>query len=419
MNRPVSTWLLVVPACLAAGLAGCDDGKLSLAAPSAAMVRTPASLTASAVAPDQIDVTWQDNVPNESGFEVHRSTTGPAGTFTLLASTGAGVTSYSDAGLTPSTPYCYRVLAFKRADGKTSYSGFSNTACATTPIPPAPTAPSAVNAKPANSTTVGVRWSDNSTNEDGFRIQRSPDVGSTWTTVGTVGANVTSSLDGGLASEQPACYRVIAFNSGGDSPPSNADCTTPPAAPTGLTATGGGAVDLAWTENSLVEDGYAVQRAEAEGGPYSVVANLAANSSSYRDVGVSSNTTYWYRVRATKDGGFSDPSNVASAQSACVPTSAVDACGNGIDDDCDGLVDVFDPDCACAVQECYSEICPQGYVCGYDGCCVSHCFDGVQDGDEADVDCGGSCSSKCQAGQHCWGFWDCASGVCVNSVCQP
>ena len=373
MNRPVSTWLLVVPACLAAGLAGCDDGKPSLAAPSAAMVRAPASLTASAVSPDQIDVTWQDNVPNESGFEVHRSITGPAGTFTLLASTGAGVTSYGDAGLTPSTQYCYKVRAFKRADGKTSYSGFSNIACATTPAPPAPTAPSGADAKPANSTTVDVRWIDNSTNEDGFRVQRSSDLGSTWTSVGTVGPNVTSSLDGGLASEQQVCYRVIAFNAGGNSAPSNDDCTAPPAAPTGLSATvvDEPAVDLAWTDNSAVEDGYEVQRAVAEGGPYSVVANLPANSTTYRDVAVISNTTYWYQVRAKKDGGFSDFSNVASAAVSCVPTSPTDICGNALDDDCDGLPDVADTlDCPCEVQECFSENCPPGYVCHPLGCCV-------------------------------------------------
>src|SRR2546428_10909455 len=187
-------------------------------------------------------------------------------------------------------------------------------ACATTLPAPVPTAPTGTDAKPANSTVVVVRWTDNSTTEDGFRVERSLDAGTTWTSAGTVGPNVTSSSDAGRAGEQPVCYRVIAFNRGGDSPPSNTDCTTPPAAPTGLAATGvdGPAVDLAWTDQSAVEDGYQVLRA-TDGVTFSAVADLPAHSASYHDVGVRSTATYWYEVRAKKDAGFSDLSNSATA----------------------------------------------------------------------------------------------------------
>jgi hypothetical protein len=289
-------------------------------------VKAPSNGSAVLASESRIDVRWQDNSPNETGFEVHRSTGGASGAFTLLGSTGAGVTSHSDAGLTPATQYCYKVRAFKRADGKTSYSAFSNTACATTPAPPLPTAASGADAKPANSTTVDVRWIDNSTNEDGFRVERSPDLGSPWTTVATVGPNVTSSLDGGLASEQQVCYRVIAFNGAGDSPPSNTDCATPPAAPTGLTATGldGSAIDLAWTDNSTVEDGYELRRS-TDGVTFGAVASVPSNSTTYRDGSVSENTTYWYIVRAKKDGGFSYPSYVASAAAGVLTPPAAPA----------------------------------------------------------------------------------------------
>ena len=131
----------------------------------------------------------------------------------------------------------------------------------------------------------------------------------------------------------------------------------------------GPAADLAWADNSAVEDGSEVQRAYAEGGPYSGVATLPANSTTYHDVVVLSRTTYWYQVRAKKDGGFSDFSNTASAALPCVPIPEI--CGNALDDDCDGLPDVADTvDCPCAVQECFSENCPPGYVCAPEGCCV-------------------------------------------------
>jgi hypothetical protein len=68
--------------------------------------------------------------------------------------------------------------------------------------------------------------------------------------------------------------------------------------------------------------------------------------------------------------------------------------------------------------ECGGSFCPPGYVCGWDGFCYLHCFDGVQDGDEGDVDCGGSCLANCDTGQHCWTHGDCASGYCSYNICQ-
>ena len=125
-------------------------------------VKAPSSPTAIALSESQIDVAWQDNSTNETGFEVHRATGGASATFAPLASTAAGVVSYSNVGLTPSTQYCYKVRAFRKYDGKTTYSEFSTAACATTPALPAPAAPTGTDARPAFSTVVDVRWIDNS-----------------------------------------------------------------------------------------------------------------------------------------------------------------------------------------------------------------------------------------------------------------
>src|SRR6267142_2132070 len=98
----------------------------------------PSNTHVVAVSDSRIDVSWQDNSANESGFEVHRSADGVNGVFTLVTTTPAGVTARSDTGLNPSTQYCYKVRAFITANGLASYSGFSNTACATTLAPPPP-----------------------------------------------------------------------------------------------------------------------------------------------------------------------------------------------------------------------------------------------------------------------------------------
>ena len=48
------------------------------------------------------------------------------------------------------------------------------------------------------------------------------------------------------------------------------------------------------------------------------------------------------------------------------------------------------------------------------------CMDGVQNGDETDIDCGGSCDAACGDGQGCGGNDDCMSGVCLpDGTCAP
>jgi len=67
---------------------------------------------------------------------------------------------------------------------------------------------------------------------------------------------------------------------------------------------------------------------------------------------------------------------------------------------------------------CLFDECPPQFYCGPNGVCVTFCGDGYWNGDEGDVDCGGSCTPRCLSGQHCWVQSDCASGRCINDTCQ-
>jgi len=62
--------------------------------------------------------------------------------------------------------------------------------------------------------------------------------------------------------------------------------------------------------------------------------------------------------------------------------------------------------------------CPAGESCRNGHCkpAPASCTDGVKNGDETDVDCGGSCS-PCANGTNCLVNSDCQSGVCSGGTC--
>ncbi len=49
---------------------------------------------------------------------------------------------------------------------------------------------------------------------------------------------------------------------------------------------------------------------------------------------------------------------------------------------------------------------------------MQRCVDGEKNGDETDVDCGGTCTA-CAGSKACLSNTDCASESCMRSKCQP
>lgn len=87
----------------------------------------PTVLNVTAPSSIQANLSWTDNSNNETGFEIERSTTGIAGTYTLLATVNANITSYSDLTVYASNEYCYRV----RAKNCSFNSGYTTASCVT------------------------------------------------------------------------------------------------------------------------------------------------------------------------------------------------------------------------------------------------------------------------------------------------
>lgn len=91
----------------------------------------------------------------------------------------------------------------------------------------APSAPSLLTAVTASDSQINLAWHDNSGNETGFKIERSPTGSGSWSQITTVSAGVTTYNNTGLSAATIYYYRVRAYNSFGNSSYSNtANATT-------------------------------------------------------------------------------------------------------------------------------------------------------------------------------------------------
>lgn len=105
--------------------------------------------------------------------------------------------------------------------------------------------------------------------------------------------------------------------------PSGLAAATNDAAPTS-------AIDLEWSDNSNDETGFEIERSPNGSTGWTLIHTTAADATSFTDTGLSSNTTYYYRVRAVNDDGDSGYTAVASATTERVVVTFGIGVPNGI-----------------------------------------------------------------------------------------
>ena len=300
----------------------------------------PSALTAQVMASYRVNLAWTDNATGETGYVVWRApdNNGVAGTFQSIATIAAGSVAYSDASLSGSTRYWYRVQAITATDS----SPFSNVVSATTPV--APPTPTGFAATTVSASRIDLSWTDVS-GEANYVLDRAPDNGGspgTFSTLATLAANTVTYSDQALSAGTRYWYRLRATTSTDASayttPVSATTLAAPPAAPTGLAATAMSStrIDLGWTDNSTNETGFIIERApdnNGTAGTFTVLLTLSANSTSYSNTGLLAATRYWYRVRATNAAGQSAYTLSASATTLAAPTSRTDFFVHAHEDD--------------------------------------------------------------------------------------
>ncbi|MCU0438611.1 MAG: fibronectin type III domain-containing protein [Raineya sp.] len=291
-------------------------------------LNAPSGLMATAVSSSRINLAWTDNDVNEQGYKIERSLDGT--NYTEIASNlSTNSTNYSDLSLSPGTLYYYRVRCFLGAVD----SPYSNVTQATTFV--VITAPTTLTATATSATSINLTWTDNSTNETGYKVERSTD-GLIFTEIASsLPANSNIYSDASLSSGILYFYRVRAFNGTIFSNYSNtaqATTTVTIAAPSSLQANAVSPtqINLTWTDNANNEAGFRIERS-TDGTTFTDLGGgLPINATTFEDGGLIPNTKYFYRIKA-----FNGPllnssfSNVAEATTP-LPTAIKNDISNNI-----------------------------------------------------------------------------------------
>lgn len=176
-------------------------------------IAAPTGFSATRASESQINLAWTDASNDETNFVIERcagATCDFSGADTI--ETPANTTSYNDVGLLPDTVYRYRLHA-KRTAACTSYSAYNTNGIvsATTTV----LAPSGLTASASSSTSVTLRWTDNSPSDTGFRIDRClGNPCSDFALVGYAPGHATSYEDAGVCPGTAYTYQVKAVNVG-------------------------------------------------------------------------------------------------------------------------------------------------------------------------------------------------------------
>jgi hypothetical protein len=282
-------------------------------------IRTPAapSDTSLSISGDDSTVTWTDNASGEDGFHVDRYYDG---SWSRVADLGVDTTSYSDTDLLDGEQYRYRVRAYNSyGTSDWDYSGY-----ATTSLP----APSAVSATVQANDQIDVGWTDNSDNEDQFRVQISrdgtgfqdPSGGPTTLGSNTTGATYTPSSDQPYQSQvgidSSFQFRVRAETEHANSSWSQTGTVytdpVPPHAPY-VDNRDGTQLNINWSNQSDIYDHVECQYRKDTGSGYGAWTNAFTDADTLHIVDVdkyswfTTNARYQFRLRTVApDGTTSD-----------------------------------------------------------------------------------------------------------------
>jgi hypothetical protein len=161
----------------------------------------PGNLNANASGSNIINLSWNDNSNNESGFKIERSLDSLSN-YSLIKTLSANTSTFADTGLIDGTKYYYRLYAYN-SNGNSNY---SNITSSVTKLK----APS--NLGGSGEGVVYLTWKDNSSAESGVIIERKQGATGLYSVLDTINANATTYADSNVIIGVYYFYRVKAYN---------------------------------------------------------------------------------------------------------------------------------------------------------------------------------------------------------------
>jgi hypothetical protein len=283
--------------------------------------QAPSNINYDILSPEVIEVTWEDNSESESSFKVYVEESYYWNDYETVNSYSSSQddTSMVISNLSTDTQYRIGVKAYNSwEETDTTYSNSFTISF----DPPTYLNVSAV----SDTEAVYLTWNDNTNLENGFKIQRKIDFDGVYETIGYSGEDENYFTDyinfEDFKFDTSFVYQVCAYNTYSDtvftdysyydsyiftlSSPSNFSANQ---------QSGSKLVDLTWTDNLTIEDGFEIERDIGTG--FELLETLSANTTSYTDTDTTSfeyDSTYIYRIRAYNDYSgtiYTDYSNEA------------------------------------------------------------------------------------------------------------
>ena len=256
----------------------------------------PSTPLAQAASGTTVSLSWSDADTSAYAFQVQRQGPGASG-YTTVATVPANDATYADTGLTPGAAYSYQIVAVNTV----GMSAASTPAAVTLPVPPL--APSLLQFNQVSTTSAGLSWQLNSSNDTGVNIYRQDGAAGNFSLLTTLPAGSRAYVDGTLQPGTLYEYRVTASDAAGESGFADAGVTTLPAAVSGLTASSAdGSVLLQWTAPAGAL-AYNIYRGLSAGGEGATPYASGVDITSYTDFGVNDGTQYYYFITAVDFSG--------------------------------------------------------------------------------------------------------------------
>jgi len=264
---------------------------------------------------------WDDSATTEEKYEVWRRDGGD-GTYRVIRTLPRNSTNYRDIGISEYVTYYYKVRAVN-AFGASPFSNEVNSGGA------AGSPPTNLTAQALGASIVQLDWIDNSSAENGFKVQRRVLDTDSWSTIVILPPNTEEYFDQGLSPNTTYRYRVGAFTSNSEAYSSEVVVTTkrmdisPPSNLIADFSPEDAGVKITWSDNTNLENGTIIERKTGLSGKYQQIGVTGQDATQYIDSDVATNTIYYYRARySTTEGFFTPYSNEDSAYVPEVPLKA-------------------------------------------------------------------------------------------------